>query len=263
MRTRHHVSRVREGYRLDAPAPAKQLSTMESVHPSIVHRTRHPTPSWVTGRSVVHAVMMSMLLVGCDSATAVRPEFAYDPTSLTGGLLYRWSTGARVRVFVEPMTAAGVDLAGAAQRAVAGWNAVPQAREFVLEVVANREAADVIVYDRSMPQPVVTGSCPFNPSGAAGYTYFCPLNGRAERLRPIGSAVLTTAIVIRVDMTTTATQPALDALVAHELGHAVGLGGPSPRTSDVLYTRPSVSSPTDRDRATLRNLLGRAADITL
>ena len=236
---------------------------MASVPPSIVHRTRHPTPSRVTGRSAVHAVMMSMLLVGCESPTVARPEFAYDPTSLTAGLLYRWSTGAKVRVFVEPMTVASVDLAAAVQRAVIAWNAVPQAREFTLEVVANRDAADVIVYDRSIPQPVVTGSCPFNPSGAAGYTYFCPLNGRAERLRPIESTVMTAAIVIRVDMTTTATQPALDALVTHELGHAVGIGGHSPQTTDVMYTRPSVSSPTDRDRATLRNLLGRTADITL
>jgi predicted Zn-dependent protease len=168
-----------------------------------------------------------------------------------------------VRVFVEPMAAGSVDLAVAVQRAVASWNAVPQEREFTLDVVTNRETADVIVYDRSIPQPVVTGSCPFNPSGAAGYTYFCPLNGRAERLRPVGSTVMTTAIVIRVDMTTTATQPALDALVAHELGHAVGIGGHSPQTTDVMYTRPSASTPTDRDRATLRNLLGRAADITL
>lgn len=202
-------------------------------------------------------------MAACDTPTTARPDFAYDPTELTAGQLYRWSTGARVRVFVEPMAAGSVDLATATQRAVMAWNAVPQGREFSLEVVTNRDAADVIVYDRSLPQPVVSGSCAFNPSGAAGYTYFCPVNGRAERLRPIGSTVLTASLVIRVDLTTTATQTALDALVAHEMGHAVGIGGHSPQTTDVMYTRPTASTPTDRDRATLRNLLGRAADITL
>jgi len=214
-------------------------------------------------RHVRRGILAILLAAACDNPTAVRPDFAYNPTDLTGGQLYRWSTGARVRVFVEPMGAGGVDLAGAVQRAVSAWNAVPQEREFTLDVVTNRDLADVIVYDRSLPQPVVTGSCPFNPSGAAGYTYFCPVNGRAERLRPVASTVLTTAIVIRVDMTTTATQAALDALVAHEVGHAVGIGGHSPQSTDVMYTRPTVRTPTDRDRNTLRNVLGRVADITL
>ncbi len=209
------------------------------------------------------AVAAALTAAACDNPTVVRPDFAYDPTALTGGLLYRWSTGARVRVFVEPMAVGGVDLAVAVQRAVQSWNAVPQRREFTLDVVSDRNAADVIVYDRSVAQPVITGSCAFDPSGAAGYTYFCPVNGRAERLRPIASTVLSAAIVIRVDITTTSTQSALDALVAHETGHAVGIGGHSPQTTDVMYTRPTVSTPTDRDRATLRNLLGRAADITL
>ena len=216
-----------------------------------------------TKRLTKRLVLATLIAAACDHPTVVRPDFAYDPTQLTGGQLYRWSTGARVRVFVEPMTAGGVELAGAVQRAVVSWNAVPQEREFTLDVVTNRNMADVIVYDRSIPQPVVSGSCPFNPSGAAGYTYFCPINGRAERLRPLASTGLTTAIVIRVDMTTTATQAALDALVAHEVGHAVGIGGHSPQTTDVMYTRPTVRTPTDRDRNTLRNVLGRAADITL
>ena len=107
--------------------------------------------------------MTSMLLLGCDNPTVIRPDFAYDPTQLTGGQLYRWSTGARVRVFVEPMAAGGIELAGAVQRAVVSWNAVPQEREFTLDVVTNRDLADVIVYDRSIPQPVVSGSCSFNP----------------------------------------------------------------------------------------------------
>ena len=221
------------------------------------------SPRHVAGQPARRVILAALIAAACDSPTVVRPDFAYNPTDLTGGQLYRWSTGARVRVFVEPMGAGSVDLAIAVQRAVSAWNAVPQAREFTLDVVTNRDVADVIVYDRSLPQPVVTGSCPFNPSGAAGYTYFCPINGRAERLRPLASTVLTTAIVIRVDMTTTATQAALDALVAHEVGHAVGIGGHSPQSTDVMYTRPTVRTPTDRDRNTLRNVLGRAADITL
>jgi len=221
------------------------------------------SPRRFAGRLASWLVLAAFVAAACDNPTVVRPNFAYDPTELTGGQLYRWSTGARVRVFVEPMAAGSVDLAGAVQRAVASWNAVPQEREFTLEVVTNRDVADVIVYDRSIPQPVVTGSCPFNPSGAAGYTYFCPINGRAEQLRPIASTVLTVSIVVRVDMTTTATQALLDALVAHEMGHAVGIGGHSPQTSDLMYSRPTVSAPTDRDRATLRNVLGRPANITL
>jgi len=221
------------------------------------------SPPRIAKRLTKRLVLATLIAAACDHPTVVRPDFAYDPTQLTGGQLYRWSTGARVRVFVEPMAAGSLELAGAVQRAVVGWNTVPQEREFTLDVVTNRDLADVIVYDRSIPQPVVSGSCPFSPSGAAGYTYFCPLNGRAERLRPLASTGLTTAIVIRVDMTTTATQAALDALVAHEVGHAVGIGGHSPQTTDVMYTRPTVRTPTDRDRNTLRNVLGRAADITL
>lgn len=221
------------------------------------------SPRHVAERPARRVILAALIVAACDTPTVVRPEFAYDPTDLTSGQLYRWSTGARVRVFVEPMATGNVDLAGAVQRAISAWNAVPQEREFTLDVVTNRDLADVIVYDRSIPQPVVTGSCPFNPSGAAGYTYFCPVNGRAERLRPLASTVLTTALVIRVDMTTTATQAALDALVAHEVGHAVGIGGHSPQATDVMYTRPTVRTPTDRDRNTLRNVLGRAADITL
>ena len=92
-------------------------------------------------------VLATLIAAACDNPTVVRPDFAYDPTQLTGGQLYRWSTGARVRVFVEPMAAGGIELAGAVQRAVVSWNAVPQEREFTLDVVTNRDLADVIVYD--------------------------------------------------------------------------------------------------------------------
>lgn len=201
--------------------------------------------------------------VACGDPTAAVPAFAYDPTALTGGVLYRWSTGTRVRVFVEAAPSTGVSLSTAVQRAAQQWNAAPARREVVLDVVTDRDIADVIVYDRSVPQPVVAGLCPFDPSGAAGFTYFCALNGRAEKLRPVASTVKSAAVVIRVDMTTTATQALLDALVAHEVGHAVGIGGHSPDAADVMYARPTATAPSARDRQTLRHVLGSPADITL
>ncbi len=213
------------------------------------------------------SVALLVVLVACDNPTAVVPDFAYDPTGLTGGVLYRWSTGTRVRVFVEAVgtsgVPSGVSLSLAVQRGATAWIRVPQDREVTVDIVSNRDVADVIVFDRSVALPVVSGSCPFNPSGAAGYTYFCEANGRAERLRPVGSNTATTALVIRVDMSTTLSQPELDALVGHEMGHALGIGGHSPDTADLMYTRPTATSPTARDRQTLRNVLGRSPDLTL
>jgi predicted Zn-dependent protease len=209
------------------------------------------------------AVLALLLFAGCDSPTVVRPAFAYDPTELTGGLLYRWSTGARVRVFVEPASGTPLSVAAAVLRATQAWNALPQVREFTLEIATTREAADIIVYERSQTQPVLNGGCAFAPSGAIGYTYFCPAGGRAERLRVVGSPNATVSVVIRVDMAATASQTALDALVAHEMGHAIGIGGHSPQAADVMSPRPVATTPTDRDAQTLRNLLGRAADVTL
>jgi predicted Zn-dependent protease len=216
-------------------------------------------------RGIRLAVLVLATLYGtaCGDPTAAVPDFAYDPTTLTGGVLYRWSTGTRVRVFVEPAPSTGVSLATATQRAAQQWNAAPARGEVALDIVTDRNVADVIVYDRGTPQPVVAGLCPFEPSGAAGYTYFCNVNGRAEKLRPVTSTVKTASVVIRVDMTTTATQSQLDALVSHEMGHAVGIGGHSPDAADLMYTRPTVTAPTARDRQTLRHVLGRPADLTL
>lgn len=240
---------------------------MPLVHNQEFPRTRRATQrigrSWPRALAVPAVLALLLQLSGCDSPTVVRPASAFDPTELTGGLLYRWSTGARVRVFVEPASGPPLSVAAAVLRATQAWNALPQSREFTLEVATTRDAADIIVYERSQAQPVLSGSCAFAPSGAIGYTYFCAAGARAERLRVLGSLSATVSVVIRVDMAATASQTALDALVAHEIGHAIGIGGHSPQAADVMSPRPVTPIPTDRDARTLRNLLGRAADVTL
>ena len=51
------------------------------------------------------------------------------------------------------------------------------------------------------------------------------------------------------------TEESLRSVVAHELGHVVGIGGHSPEPSDLMYAAPTVLVPTERDARTLRTVL--------
>lgn len=208
----------------------------------------------------------SACLLACDSPTVVPATFAYDPTSLTGGVRYRWSTNQRVRVFVEP-TASGTpgDVRAAVERGVAQWNRVPRGDGFTLEVTATRSNAHVVVFERATPLPLVPDAgCPFSPGSAGGYTYFCAAaGGRAAALRWSDGGAGVLSVAIRVDAGRADGQGGLDALVAHELGHAVGIGGHSDDSGDVMFPQPRVAAPSGRDTQTLRWLLGQSVQLIL
>ncbi len=226
------------------------------------------SPRWPSrGSRTLLLALGCAALASCDTPTASRPVAAYDPTTLTGGLTYRWASGTTVRVWVAGQeTPAPFDLGIAVRRAMVQWNAVPQFAEFTLATAASAGEADLIVYDREQPAPTLAGSCTFDPRNAAGYTYFCPGGGqppRAERLRLTSDDMRSVSVVIRVDRGRASSQAALNALVAHEFGHALGIGGHSDEPSDLMFGLPTVESPGARDRATLRDVLGRISGLTL
>jgi hypothetical protein len=210
------------------------------------------------------ACVLTMLAACGDAPTAVPASFAYDPASLTGGQLYRWSSGTTVKVWVvPPLAGTGVDLASATRVGIAAWNAVPKPSRLSLELASTIHDAQVIVYDRGSTLPVVTsGNCEYDARNAGGYTYICPSGGRALifPLSTGGSSV--TSVVIRIDAGRFA-QAQLDAVVTHELGHAIGIGGHSSDALDVMFGLPTVSTPSARDRQTLQWLLGQAPAVTL
>lgn len=207
----------------------------------------------------------ALLLGACDSPTVVPATFAYDPTGLTAGVRYRWSTNQRVRVYVEtPVSGTPWQLRDAVQRGVAQWNRVPSDDGFTLELTNARAGAHVLVLDRASVLPVVPAdACAFAPGGAGGYTYFCPDGARARALAFSDGTRGPLSVVIRVDMGRATTQLEADALVAHELGHAIGIGGHSADTGDVMYPQPRVATPSGRDTQTLRWLLGQTAQLLL
>jgi hypothetical protein len=224
----------------------------------------HPAGRRRLGRGALAAI--ALLAAACDAPTYSRPEPAYDPTSLVAGQAYRWPSGSTVRVWVEAPASGGRDLSGAVDRAVVAWNAVPQFGEVRLTRAASRTLANVIVYDLLTPIPVrVPASCPFSPQGSVGYTWFCvnqgapdvPLSARAQPLLLADGTATSATVVIRLDIGRTVSQSTLDAIVAHELGHALGIGGHSPNASDLMTNFPSVAVPSARDATTLRYVLGQ------
>lgn len=207
-------------------------------------------------------------VIGCDAPSSTRPDFAYDPTTLSRGQLYRWASGRQISVWAEVGTGLStVDLAAAVRQAITTWNAVPQFAEFKLSMAASIYDADIVVYDRVSAVPVAPGICAFDPQGSAGYTYFCPAGASptpAQKLAPTGGGGSShISVLIRVDRGRVTDQNGYVALVTHEFGHALGIGGHSDAPSDVMFGLPTVATPTARDRSTLRYVLGKRPDISL
>lgn len=202
----------------------------------------------------------------CTDAAAPRVDPpAYDPTQLSGGLVYRWPTGTTIAVFVDPTAVDdGVDLAGATAAAMAAWKAALGGSQFAFRAAASAADADVIVHVSAAPRRVGLAGCAEPPTFVGGVTFFCPARDSALTLPLVGGpATGRVKLDITINPAATNATNTLRALVTHELGHAVGIGGHSPDALDVMFAQPSVSLPSSRDVSTLRWLVRQAIGLRL
>jgi predicted Zn-dependent protease len=86
---------------------------------------------------------------------------------------------------------------------------------------------------------------------------------RAERFPLSAGGLSAITVVIRLDRGRLTSQESLNAVVAHEFGHALGIGAHSDDARDLMFGLPTVSAPSARDRGTLRFVLGQRPGLTL
>jgi predicted Zn-dependent protease len=189
----------------------------------------------------------------------------YDPTALTGGLVYHWPVGTAIAIHVAPGPSADDDrLAAGTRSAIGQWPAVLGYREHTLVLVNSAADADVIVRDSRVPAPVDTGCAGSGWTDATAAAVFCPLGDTARTLPLLIGGPGRTKILITVDVLASAARVAgLEPVVLHEIGHALGIGGHSAVSTDAMFPTPGVRSPSLRDALTLRYVLHRRPDLTL
>ncbi len=236
-----------------------RVTTPDQHHPARVGHLR--VVGTVRGTIVTGCIAA---LTACATPLVDAAAPPYDPTSLTGGVLYHWQVGTGIAIHVVPGPTPGDDqLRDAASRAAGRWPEALAYREHVLRIVDAMDAADIIVRDSRIPSPVSTSCGGPGWTDGTATTFFCPLGDTARTLELLAGTPGRTKVLITVDVGAALTQGRLAAIVMHEIGHALGIGGHSPVSTDVMFSVPAVVSPSRRDARTLRYLLHRRPDLIL
>ena len=219
-------------------------------------------------RSWIAPALVCTFTVACDPPTIP----GRDPSDVYAfalpsqpPIIMRWPAGRTVRVYATP----GRDDAGsqrlreALDAAAASWNSHAVFAEYRLERTADLANADVVLAWSDVILPVDTDAC--RPSLTQAVTTFCidALGTDSARVRPFPMRDGTPSSVRMIVLVLASQAASVDRLVAHELGHVLGIGRHSDDTRDLMWrTDPQVSRPSRRDAATVQVLYHTTPDIT-
>lgn len=205
--------------------------------------------------------------VGACSSPLSPEEAGYDFTlPLESPVVYRWPTGAAVRVHAAPTGDPQRDrlLADAVHDAVADWQAVLGEGQVRLMVTGGVSEADVVVQWSDGEPPVSTAGCEPVLSGSATTTFCRAADGRGLEPFPLpgesGGGTVRMLVTVRASEATGPVR--VRQLVAHELGHVLGIGRHSPDPDDLMWDGPLTRhTPSPTDAATVRRLYETAPDL--
>jgi len=186
----------------------------------------------------------ALALAGCDAPTVPARTGAYPFAlqTVAGEVVMRWPAGGTVRVAVAPGGAAASNLQAAVTAGAAQWNAVALYGEYELVRVSDVADADVVVAGSDVPLPVDVSACPPSSPGF-GLTTFClSPDGRSLTTFPLAGGGGHIRMVVTVLASFATDGAAARRVVAHELGHVLGIARHSPNPADLM----AAAAPTDR-----------------
>ena len=188
---------------------------------------------------------------------------AIDESGAQRRFLYHWPVGTMIRVFVDPAAApAGSDLRAAVLAAASGWSGTLRGHEAAITLVADPAQADVVLHYGEAARIVGTADCA-PPAPEVGVTFACPdfAAGRFAVLPLLAGGPGHVKMDVAVYRGLATDESQFRRVVAHEIGHVLGIGSHSASATDLMHAAPAVAVPSAADGQTLRWLLQQDADI--
>lgn len=204
-------------------------------------------------------LVLALALAACDAPTVPASAGAY-PFALqtpSGDLVMHWAAGATVRIYVAPGGSEAASLGSALSAGAAAWNAAALFGEYRLEPVGRPGDADAVLAGSDAPLPVDVGSCAPSLDGLAVTTFCLTPDGRSLQTFPLtaGNAGPSHVVFVVTVLASLAADPAsARRVVAHELGHVLGLARHSTSAADLMFRTPAVERPSAADAATVQLL---------
>ena len=203
-------------------------------------------------------------LAACDAPTipARGGVYPFELQDATVDRVLHWPLGSVVHIAVAPGGSALNNISSAVDTGMAAWNAVALYGEYELRRVDSVAAADVVIVGSDAPLPVDVSACP--PSGAGlALTTFCLTTDRSrlEVFPQPGGAPGHVTMLLTVLASTAADATTARRLIAHELGHVLGIAQHSPKAGDLMASPPLTDRPQAADVATVLALYHTPATV--
>ena len=192
------------------------------------------------------------------AAPAWDPTYPVDSAGTALSVIYHWPLAYSIAIYVDTTaTTPGRPIGPAIDRGVALWQGVTYYREIAWHLARSPEQADVIFHNVMAPMLVGTAGCLYQTTGFGGYTFLCPSTDADSMLTLplVSGAPGHVKMDVSIDATRAADSAQFVSLVAHEIGHVLGIGLHSDTSSDLMFSFPTAPAPTARDAATMRWVL--------